>query len=189
MNGVEVKVPLIKNNVRILRPSEYKLIHRNLMKRHHKIFLDTLLFTGMRYVEAQRLQKNPDWFDEEFIHMPNEKYFAKRRQMDRVIKLTPRARQLMPFFLESKKKLPTKQTWGENLKRWAKNVQLNPIHLCAKTSRKTFESWLLFYYPNNMYQVASSQGHTSTVSLGHYMNVGLTEEDRIIMKEFVEGWL
>ena len=52
--------PIIKGGVRILRPSEYKMI-RESVKRDKQILLDCVLLTGMRYEELLRLRKNPDW--------------------------------------------------------------------------------------------------------------------------------
>ena len=37
--------PIIKNRVRILRPAEYKLIENEVLKLHHRVMLQTLLFT------------------------------------------------------------------------------------------------------------------------------------------------
>ena len=62
--------PIMRKGVRILRPSEYKLLQQTIPKQHHKTALATLLFTGMRYVEAMRLQDNRDWFDGDFINLP-----------------------------------------------------------------------------------------------------------------------
>jgi len=37
-------------------------------------------------------------------------------------------------------------------------------------------------------EVAQSQGHTTMTSLQHYMNSPFTEEDKLTMKNYVEGW-
>ena len=58
--------PIMKGKVRILRPSEYKVI-RESVKRDKQILLDSLMLTGMRYEELLRLRKNPDWLSGKFI--------------------------------------------------------------------------------------------------------------------------
>lgn len=63
-----------------------------------------------------------------------------------------------------------------------------PFLICSKTTRKTMESWLTFYYPGRSLEIALSQGHTTVTSLRHYLNMPFTEVDRLQMKEYVEGW-
>lgn len=184
-----MKIPLCRNGVRVFRPSEFKLLSRNL-KRHHRIFLNTLLLSGMRYVEAQRFQAHPGWFDGEFIHLPKMAvHKQKRKQMERSVRLNPLGKQMIHFFLEEDRKLPTHQTWGENLKRWAKQVELDPIHLCAKSSRKTLESWLVATYKDRSMEIALSQGHTTVTSLQYYLNLAFSQADILQMKEYVQGWI
>ena len=49
--------PILKGGVRILRPEEYENLRMAIPKMEHQIILDSLLFTGMRYVELERLVK------------------------------------------------------------------------------------------------------------------------------------
>jgi len=183
------KKPLIKNKTRILRPNEYRLITQG-RKTHHRIFLDVLLFTGMRYVECRRFQSNPDWFDGDFIFLPESAIKKKKRkQLTRYIRLNALGKQIIPFFLDLEKKLPSNQCFGENLRRWALSVGLEPVGLCVKTFRKTWESWLMYYYPQHSLQIALSQGHTNVTSLQYYLNLAFTDEDRKNMADFVGGWI
>ncbi|GAH15823.1 unnamed protein product, partial [marine sediment metagenome] len=57
-----------------------------------------------------------------------------------------------------------------------------------KTTRKTWESWLMFFYPQRAMEIALSQGHTTVTSLQHYLGMPFTEVDRVEMAQFVEGW-
>ena len=64
--------PIIKAGVRILRPTEYEAISGE-MPEYARILFNGLLFSGMRYVEAQGLQENSKWFDgSNFINLPKE---------------------------------------------------------------------------------------------------------------------
>ncbi len=57
MAKIKVKPsPILKNKVRILRPNEYKLIESEILKMHHKVMLQALLFSGMRFIELKRLK-------------------------------------------------------------------------------------------------------------------------------------
>jgi len=52
--------PIIKGGVRVLRPAEYELLWKGARSQENQTRLDALSLTGLRYVEAQRLQENPD---------------------------------------------------------------------------------------------------------------------------------
>lgn len=183
------KVPLIREHTRILRPSEYKMLYNAIPKRPYQTMLNTALLTGMRYVELQRLQKNPKWFDGEFIHLPEEAVLKQeRKQKQRVVILNPLARTVVGYFLDIKQPLPVWQGWKDNLRRWSVKGQLNPLDINVRTTRKTWESWLLACYPSDIIKVTLSQGHNSVTALQHYIGVGFNEHDKVEMREFVEGW-
>jgi len=144
----------------------------------------------MRYVECRRFQGNPDWFDGDFIYLPESAIKKKKRkQLTRHIRLNSLGKQIIPFFLDLDKKLPSNQSFGENLKRWSLSVGLDPVGMCVKTFRKTWESWLMYYYPQNSMQIALSQGHSNLTSLQYYLNLAFTDEDRRNMEDFVGGWV
>jgi hypothetical protein len=113
----------------------------------------------------------------------------KARQKERWVRLNPQGREVISNYVNSPYSLPTKVTWNENIKRWANNCLLSPVGLSSKTTRKTIESWLVFYYPQNTLLIMQSQGHTSNVSFDHYLNMPFDEKDRMEMKEFVDGWI
>ena len=145
--GEIMKSPILRNGVRILRPIEFRLIV-DPIKPYYQIMLKTLLLTGMRYVEARRFQQNPDWYDGDFVNLPSGAMLKKKAKMsERSIRLNNLGRTLIPLFLNLERDLPTRMSWRENLRRWAENVGLEPDGLCAKTTRKTWESWLMYYYP------------------------------------------
>lgn len=187
MNGSK---EIMRSKVRILRPVEYKQLLTGCPKTELKTALQALMYTGMRYIEMKRFQKYPSWYDGvQFIHLPKESvHKQKRTQMERCVRLSPPGRIIIEYFINSKYKLPTYQTWQENLQTWAKRAGLTPDGLCSKTTRKTMESWLTFYYPQRGLEIALSQGHTTVTSLRHYLNMPFTEIDRLQMKEYVEGW-
>lgn len=186
---METKTPILKGGVRILRPCEYELLRKGAKKVENQVRLDALLFTGLRYVEAQRLQRHPQWFDGEFIHLPRlAQRKVKAKQRERWVRLNPQGRQTLLFFFKAPP-LPSWKAWTLNLKRWAERVGLNPVGLSPKTTRKTWESWLVTYYPQHIVQIFLSQGHTELTSLEHYLNLPFTEVDKLEMRKWVEGWI
>ena len=190
INRVSILIEIIVKKTRVLRPSEYKRLLEGCQKQDLKTILQALLYTGMRYIELKRFHKYPSWFDGvQFIHLPREAdRKVKRTQQERFVRLSPPGRIIVGYFLQLKRPMPAYQTWQENMQTWARRSGLSTGGLCAKTTRKTLESWLMFYYPARAMEIALSQGHTTVTSLQHYLGMPFNEVDRIEMKEFIEGW-
>ena len=173
----------MKGKVRVLRPSEYKLI-RDSAKRDKQILLDCALLTGMRYEELIRLRKNEDWLSGKFIYLPEwaEKK-AKRKQKERVINLSIMGRSILPQLFQIT--VPSRSAFDKWL---SYNFRLID-GLSAKTFRKTYGSWLLSLYQERLMDIALSQGHDELTELNHYAKNGFEERDKMEMKEFLEGWI
>jgi len=183
------KQEIIRTGVRILRPSEYQALLQGCKKTHHRTMLQTLLYTGMRYVELKRFQKYPSWFTGDFIHLPriaDRKH--KRTQPERWVRLNQQGKMIVEYFQQMKEELPAYQNWRDNMRRWAERGGITAKGMGVKTTRKTWESWLMFYYPGYMADVTLSQGHDTVTSIQHYLNMPFTEVDHLEMKNYVEGW-
>ncbi len=181
--------PILKGTVRILRPSEYEQLRQGAETLQNQSRLDGLLLTGMRFVEAQRFQENPDWLDGRFVHLPVLAQRKKlRQQKERWVRLSDRGRTVLPYFLKLQKPLPTWKAWTQNLKRWANRSGLDPVGLGPKTTRKSWESWLVSSYPDRVLEVFLSQGHTQMTALSHYLNLPFTSNDKEAMREWAAGW-
>ncbi|MBC7114958.1 MAG: site-specific integrase [Archaeoglobi archaeon] len=179
--------PERKRPFRILRPLEYEMLKQGARSKENRLNLDVLLLTGLRYEEARRLQEHPEWFDGNFIRIPEMKKKRKRRQRQRWVRLSLMGKTVLPFFFENKP-LPDPHVWMENLIRWARRASLDPAGLGAKTTRKTWESWLVFCYPERQIEIIQSQGHTLLTAIQHYTNMPFTEDDRRRMEKYVHGW-
>jgi len=176
-----------KFQVRILRPREWEVL-RDLMDLDIRRIATTLLLTGMRYAELVRFRQNPEWLDSEFIYLPRGSMLkVKARQRERAIKLSDMGRMLVGEFFYTDPKLPSLPAFDLRLSRLSKR-ELGGPSVTNKTFRKTWESWLVFYYPNRSLQIALSQGHTSATQYEHYLNIPFTDEDRKEMRKWVEGW-
>lgn len=185
---MENKKPILKNNVRILRPKEWWAIHYHLYP-WERVRFEGLTFTGMRYREAQRFQDDPTWFDGDFIIMPAGSALKEKAKMkERTVHLSNKGKSLMPYFLKSKARLPTRAWWIRVLKRAAIKAKLDPIGLSVKTTRKTWESWLAMSYQHKLDFIVMSQGHDKNTSMQHYLNLPFLPEDKKAMLPFVEGW-
>jgi integrase len=181
--------PIIRRKVRILRPFEYELLQTGL-KPLERIQFEGLLFTGMRYIEAIRFQEHPEWLDDKFIRLPEGSVKKKKTEFDeRTIILSNMGRKRVPFFLKDNAKLSVRGSWDWILKERAKKVGLDPKGICAKTTRKTWESWLIDRYKNNTDLIAGSQGHTGTTQTKHYLGLGFYPEDSKGMERYVKGWI
>ena len=188
--------PILKEGkkwkVRVLRPSEYLLLRASC---DQVDLLDGALYTGMRYVELQRLQKNVAWYEPgapgsptAFVYLPQAAILkAKRRQLNRWVKLNAPGKTAVEKLLGTRE-LPTWETWTTWIRKWAVDAGISPEGLGPKTTRKTWESWLAFYFgQNRLLEIVQSQGHTAGTSLHHYLSMPFLPGDRLEMKKFVQG--
>jgi hypothetical protein len=64
----------------------------------------------------------------------------------------------------------------------------HPEDLRAGTARKTWESWLI-ESGWSINKILASQGHTMNVSVVHYYNNDVSQEEREAMKKETAGWM
>ena len=186
----DFKRPIIRMGTRILRPKEFKQLLSGCPKTDYRTMLQCLLYTGVRYIELKRFQSFPSWFDGDFLHLPHEASRKKMRtQRERWVRLNQPGKMIVEYFTKIKTPVPTYVSFNANLKCWAKRSGLDPTGLSVKTTRKTWESWLMFYYPQQVASITLSQGHTAITSIQHYVNMPFTETDKLEMKNYVEGWI
>jgi hypothetical protein len=203
------KQPIIRQRTRILRPNEFQSLLDGCPKIEFKTMIQALLYTGMRYIELKRFQQHPEWYDGDFIHLPREAVHKdKRTQQERWVRLNNQGRMIIQYFIKYKKKLPSYQSMSQNLSCWAlragfpeakvvtkkdKKGNIKKTYVCpvltSKTFCKTWESWLMFCYPQQIAMITLSQGHTTLTSLQHYVNMPFTEADRIEIMNFIQGWM
>jgi len=175
--------------VRILRPWELKKLLKAIPRKTSKTQFEFLLYTGMRYVEAKEIIKRRDLFDGNNIHLtPAFIRKPKCKIKDRYVKLSPVGVKVAENYFDNNKLLPHHNTWRENLERWALLAKIDPSYMSTKTTRKTWESYLIFTYPHLRDAIFVSQGHTELVALRNYVNLPFTQQDKDDMRKFVAGW-
>lgn len=168
----------------ILTPSEYNSLLASIPKLKSRFQIETILNTGMRYIELQRFDENTRYFDPKnrMISLPGA---STKTGKSRDVHLTPRFSSMLELFLNGNSlDFPARQVMDMNLKRW------NPaLHCTVKTFRKTWETWLLATYQDHSLDVWMSQGHTGVVSMGHYYaGVGRLKSEMDDVREYVKGW-
>jgi len=181
---------VVKMRSRILRPVEYMKL-RIEAKPFYRSLFDAALLTGMRIVELKLFLENPDWFDGTFIHIPRVAIKKQKATVtQRWVHLSIKGRTIIEGIHRSVNyaDLPTEQGLIKNLKSCAKRAGIGTEGINMKMFRKTYESWLISSYPERKEEVFLSQGHNSLTALRHYINLPFTENDRMEMKEYVDGW-
>ena len=185
-----LKPNVIQMKTRILRPSEYDILRSNANPKYRVLF-DTALMTGMRVVELRIFLQNPIWFDGTFIHLPRVAIKKKKATINqRWVHLSSRGRAVVEnvYQILDGTKIPSESAISRYMKRCALRGGIDEEGLNMKMFRKTWESWLIASYPDRKEEVFLSQGHTSLTALQHYVNLPFTEEDKLKMREWTEGW-
>ena len=179
--------PIIKNGTRILRPIEFKKLCDAIPKSENLDKLEALLFTGMRYKELQRLYKNRSNFKGNTIYVASGK--KKAIYGDRYIRLNKQGERAVRYFLRCKTNLPTYKSWQYNLRRWCKEAGISSEGMNNKTTRKTWESWLVQKYQKQIELIFLSQGHSQLTALKYYLMIPFTKKDIEDMDYYTEGWI
>lgn len=173
--------------IRVFRPHEMKSLFDAIPKLDHKIKTETCLYTGARFEELQWLYKHPESFKQNTILMPSMK--TEARHKERYIRLNPAGQTAIKYFLQSKKNLPTRQTWDENLLRWAELAGLDQTGICMKSFRKTWEAWLITAFGiQHKLDVFLSMGHTEETAVEYYVMLPFSDEDKKQIAYYTDGW-
>jgi integrase len=187
-------VPLTKNDVAVLTPTQWHLIE-NQLNGDYKIRGDFLLQTGMRISESYYVMNHPETFRIEngAIFLPEVKgkeAFGKLRckQKSRAVLLSPRGIGATKLFFEKNVRLPSYQAMDLTFKRAAKEADFDVRYITTKMLRKTFITWLVVSRPELKGMIAASAGHTTETMDAYYLTYGWRKEDRKEMEVEVTGW-
>jgi len=178
---------VLKNGTRILRPSEVRILMDHIPKIDLQTKFEALLYSGARYSEMRWLYKHQKAFKKTHIQMPSFKNLTKMDE--RFIRLNKSGQKTVDYFLRSQKNLPKYRGWQINLKNWCKKAGLSTQGIGVKTTRKTWESWLVTMYPRDLERIFLSQGHDQMTALKFYLMLPFTDTDIEEMKYFTDGWL
>ena len=134
-----------------------------------------------------KFRNAPDWLNRKFVYIPRGYMLkVKAKQRERAIRLSDMGKSLIPDLFQVPHPLPKLPALDMKLRRLSKKIlEGSPIN--NGMFRKTWESWLVFYYPDKALQIALSQGYTTTTQYEHYLNISFDYDDRKEMRKWAEG--
>ena len=125
----------------ILSPNEIDKIINEITRPYLKTLFNISLFTGMRYVEIQRLYNHLEWINDDVIVLPGGKSIGEtRNSIERRIPIPLQIVREIPRFYKNPSP-PHHKVWGENLKRWSEHANVNK-YVVPKSIRSTMISWM-----------------------------------------------
>lgn len=186
------------NGSRILTPAEAHGMRSVIEKPSSRALYDLMIYTGLRLSEVKQLADNPGIFDPDRRTFTIKSSKVKASQLSRNVCLSDKGLDAVEAYLKKPSVPSSSQVWQANLIRWAQRARLqaipgreqssNPRGITVRTSRKTWESWLLSAYPDKLPYITLSQGHNETTALRHYLNISFTTAEREAIKNEVCGW-
>lgn len=189
---------LVSNGSRVLTPQEAQAIRSVISKPSLRALFDLLLYTGMRLSEVKQLADNPERFNPGRKHILITSGKAKATQKDRNVILNGKGIQAVQEYLKYRVVPSSPFAWQKNLIRWAKQAGLselttpehdsNPYGVTVRTTRKSWESWLMTGHEDKAVRIALSQGHTQTTQIGHYLNLSFDDQEHQDIITEVQGW-
>jgi hypothetical protein len=172
----------------IFKPNELRKFIRAIPRIEDQIKFEALLYTGCRYVELQECHGLYGRLKNNSLKVMNTKTLARKRAKFRYVHLNPQGERAIEQFFRGPP-LPSYNAWWQNLKRWTDEVDIEVEGtIGGKSTRKTWESYLIAVYPELSQKIFLSQGHSDVTALHHYLAIPFTEGDKKEMLYFVEGW-
>lgn len=184
--NIDISEPIIKEGVRIFRPQEIELLISAIPKSDNQTKFEAMLYSGLRYVEGRRLYNNPQHFTGKTIKVVSKK--TKATIKERWVKLNKDGQLAVRYFLRGSANLPSYTSWRDDLKLWCKYANIPTKGISVKSTRKTWESWLIISYPEKTFEICLSQGHDELTSLRHYVNLPFSTEEKEDIKTYTKGW-
>jgi len=169
----------------IFKPEELRNLINSIPRNSDKDKFEALLYSGCRYTELQEVHGKQHRLQQSSLKVRNTKALVKAK--NRYVKLNRQGERAINNFFRGSN-LPSYVAWWQNLKRWCRNAGINPSGVGIKSTRKTWESYLVTIYPQLTERIFLSQGHTDLIALKHYLMIPFSKEDKEGMLYFVEGW-
>jgi integrase len=192
---------IIKQDTRILTPSEYEWLREKMDLPYYPIICDALLLSGMRPIEFKRFQ--PDWYmaSRRRIKLPDGACLKDKCEFkERTISLSMPGCDAFDKLVSSKVKFkkqevpvlemrPERVSFGDTLKRYAIVAGIGDQGIKPKMFRKTLVSWLVACFPEKSLYIQASMGHSEDTIVQNYLGLGFTKEEIEIMRtKYLKGW-
>jgi len=176
-----------ESNTRIFRPYEFKQFLDAIKKPFQKERVEFLLYTGCRYQEGIEVHKKTNRINGKTLQVRNMKAMVKEKY--RYVQLNNNGIRSVDYYFRHNKSLPHYVTFHENMNRWFKSSGLIPGgEIGSKCLRKSWESWLVNIYPEQIAKVFMSMGHVETTALKHYLSFPFSDNDKKDMLYYADGW-
>jgi len=176
--------------IRILTPYDYDTFVANIDKDYLRTIFNLCFWSGMRYIEVQRLYDHPEWVlkERKNIYLPREaQQKVKRLAPERYVPIPPQITGELAYFFKNMKP-PVLKVWNDNLKRWAIKSGFDVMGISPKMTRASIESWM-YQAGIETGKICQRQGHDKLTSLNHYMAIPFTEAEQIEIKKRLAGWI
>lgn len=180
------------SRIRVLTPQEYDALAAAISKDYLHTLFNVCFFTGMRYIEVQRLHANPSYWLRSrnviFLDRAAQKK-VKRTTPERWIPVPPQLQGELPYFFTNRVP-PTIQVWGRNLQRWAAAAGIGDLGIVPKMTRASIETWM-YTAGVPMNEICLRQGHDKLTSLNHYQAIAqaFTAQEVAEIKHRLAGWI
>ena len=192
---------IIKQNTRILTPSEYETLRSKMEAKHYPLICDALLLSGMRPVEFSRFK--PEWYkaSRRVINLPKDSCLKQKcKFVGRTISLSLTGCDAFDKLVSTKipyknkevyawEMMPEKVSFGDTLKRYANAAGIGTEGISPKMFRKTLVSWLVACYPEKILYIPASMGHDYDTIIQNYLGLGFTRDEIDTMRnKYLAEW-
>jgi len=198
------------SGTRVISPQEVDQLVQVMQPDHRNLFR-VLLYTGVRYSELNQLIENPALFDEERASIVIASTKSKAVHPRRRVLLNQHGIDAVKCWLANPYYV-SPGVWNRRMQDYAKQAKLVALpeydrYVCVdranrlfrqvrdniwginvKSTRKTWESWLVSAHRDKAVEILRSQGHSDQTALDHYINVGFIKAERERIAEQVSGW-
>ncbi len=175
--------------IRILGPFDYDQLVQKISRANLRTLFNVCFWSGMRYVEVQRLHLHPEWWlkERQALHLPREASLKKKRTIpERYVPVPPQLASELPYFFQNPAPMSL-QGWRDNLLRWAWRCDWDEAGITPKMTRATIESWM---YAAGLEPgwICLRQGHDSITSMNHYRGIPFTDAEKSEIRKRLAGW-
>jgi integrase len=192
---------IIKQDTRILTPSEYEKLRAAMTAPYYPILCDALLLSGMRPIEFKRFKH--EWYkaSRRIISLPEGACMKDKCEFkERTINLSLAGCDAFDKLISTKVKFkgkeipvierhPKKVSFNDTLKRYAIAAGIGDDGIKPKMFRKTLVSWLVACYPEKSLYIQASMGHSEDTIVGNYLGLGFTRDEiETMKKKYLMDW-
>lgn len=190
----------LKQNTRILTPSEYEAMREH-MPRYYQLICDAMLLSGMRPIEMSRF--STDWYraSRRVIQLPKDACLKERcKYKERTIRLSLAGCDAFDKLTTEKVKhkgkeifayemIPKRTAFGDALKRYARLAGIGDDGICPKMFRKTLVSLLIACFPEKQMYIQSSMGHDGDTIVHNYLGTVFSKDQCELAKnKYLSEW-